>query len=149
MEKAILIAFFLVATSMAYNQALAQEEDIIISPSPEEFADEPAAFYDHELLHHMTTERIRFLQECADKMSSKCGTEISEGLVYDKPVSEACCENVLRIGIDCHEGLMSFVFATYELKDVADEIFPRSKKIWNQCVRTTAARIGAPIAYET
>ncbi|ESQ30135.1 hypothetical protein EUTSA_v10012072mg [Eutrema salsugineum] len=147
MEKAFLITF-LVATSMVYNQALAQEEEI--SLSPEQYADVPAALaYDHELLHKMTIQRIRFLEDCTNKLSPKCGMEMTEGLVNDKPVSGECCEDILKIGIDCHQGLMTFVFSTYELKDVAYEILPRSKKIWNHCVQTTAARIGAPIAFET
>ncbi|VVB00385.1 unnamed protein product [Arabis nemorensis] len=54
-----------------------------------------------------------------------------------------------HIGKDCHEGLMNLAFSTYELKDIANEILPRSKKIWNQCVQTTAAMIGAPMSLET
>ncbi|VVB00387.1 unnamed protein product [Arabis nemorensis] len=145
MEKAILI-MFLVATSMAY-QTLAQEEEI--SPSPQQFVDVPAAVYDHELLSHMTTQRVRFLQDCSDKLSSKCGIEMTEGLVNDKAVSEECCKDILKIGRECHEGLMNLVFSTYELKDIANEILPRSKRIWNQCVQTTAARIGVPFTFET
>ncbi|KAL1195277.1 Protein DOWN-REGULATED IN DIF1 11 [Cardamine amara subsp. amara] len=147
MEKAILITF-LIATSMVYK-TLAQDEDL----SPiylDSYADVPTATaYDHKLLDHMTLQRIKFLQDCDDKLSSKCGIEMTEGLVNNKPVSEECCENILKIGRDCHEGLMDFVFSTYELKDVANEILPRSKRMWNTCVRTTAARIGAPIAFET
>ncbi|CAN8288178.1 unnamed protein product [Cochlearia groenlandica] len=146
MEKAMLIAF-LVATSMAYNQALAQEEDL--SPYPQDSADVPAANYDHELLQHMTTQRIRFLQHCSDKLSSKCGMEMTKGLIKNKPVSENCCEEILKLGRDCHEGLMNFVFSTYELKDIRNVILPRSKMIWNQCVVTIGARIGAPLAFET
>lgn len=147
MEKAILITF-LITTSMVY-QTLAQDEDL--SPiSLDSYADSPTAtVYDHELLHHMTLQRIKFLHDCDDKLNSKCGIEMTERLVNNKPLSEECCENILKIGRDCHEGLINFVFATYELKDVAYEILPRSKHMWNTCVRTTAARIGAPLAFET
>lgn len=149
MEKAILITF-LIATSMVY-QTLAQEEEISPISSPESLAYEPAAAYeyDYELLDHMTTQRIKFLQDCSDRLSSKCGVEMADGLIDEKPVSEECCKNFLKIGRDCHEGLMTFVFATYELKDVAYEILPRSKRMWNKCVLTTAAKIGAPLAFET
>ncbi|CAA7013780.1 unnamed protein product [Microthlaspi erraticum] len=149
MKKAILITF-LVATSMAYNQALAQEEYDEISPSPQEYLDVTAAVnYDHELIQHMTPQHLGFLRACTEKLLSKCGIEIPEGLVKDKPVSVECCENMMNIGIDCHKGLMDFVFTTYELKDVASEFLPKSKRIWNQCVQTTASRIGAPVAFET
>ncbi|CAA0290605.1 unnamed protein product [Arabidopsis thaliana] len=149
MEKAILITFLIATTSMVY-QTIGQEEEI--SPiSPESLAYEPAAAYeyDHELLSHMTTRRIKFLQDCSDKMSSKCNVEMTEGLIDGKPVSEDCCVKFLKIGRECHEGLMTFVFATYELKDVASAILPRSKRMWNKCVETTAAKIGAPLAFET
>ncbi|CAA7013782.1 unnamed protein product [Microthlaspi erraticum] len=148
MEKAIFMTF-LIATSMAYNQALAQEEDDI-SPSPQQSLDFAAAVhYDHELLDHMTTQHLRFLEDCSDKLSSKCGIKLTEGLAEDKPMSVECCENVLKIGIDCHKGLMDFVFTTYELKNKANEFRPKSKRIWNQCVQTIGSRIGVPIAFET
>ncbi|XP_010462149.1 PREDICTED: uncharacterized protein LOC104742796 [Camelina sativa] len=149
MEKTILITFLLIATTSMVSQTLAQEEEEIIPMSSLAYEPTAAYEYDHELLHHMTTQRINFLQDCSDKMSSKCGVEMAKGLINDKPVSEECCENFLKIGRDCHEGLMNFVFATYELKDVANEILPRSKKMWNKCVQTTAPKIGAPLAFET
>ncbi|XP_010462150.1 PREDICTED: uncharacterized protein LOC104742797 [Camelina sativa] len=148
MEKTILITFLLVATSMVY-QTLAQEEEEIIPVSSLAYEPTAAYEYDHKLLHHMKTQRINFLKHCSDKMSSKCGVEMTKGLIHDKPVSEECCENILKIGRDCHEGLMNFVSATYELKDVANKILPKSKMMWNKCVQTTAAKIGAPLAFET
>ncbi|CAN8321617.1 unnamed protein product [Cochlearia groenlandica] len=152
MKKAILITF-LIATSMVYsNKALAQEVEEDISPSPEQYyAGVPAAIYDYGLLHdHMTTRRVRFLQDCTAKLTSDCGMEITKGLIKDDDtVSEDCCKDILKMGRECHQGLMNFVFSTYELKDLANEILPRSKKIWNQCVVTIGASIGAPIAYES
>ncbi|KAL1191769.1 Protein DOWN-REGULATED IN DIF1 11 [Cardamine amara subsp. amara] len=147
MEKSILITFF-IATLMVY-QTLAQDKEI--SPiSLDSYADVPTATaYDHELLRHMTLKRIKFLLDCDDKLSSKCGIEMTKGFYNNKPVSEECCENILKIGRDCHVGLMNLALATYELKDLAYEILPRSKQMWNTCVRTTAARIGAPLAFET
>ncbi|EOA37587.1 hypothetical protein CARUB_v10011939mg [Capsella rubella] len=146
MEKTVMIAF-LMATSMVY-QTLAQDDEITPTSSFA-YGPSPSYEYDQELLHHMTAKRIKFLQDCSHNMSSKCGVEMTKGLINDKPVSEKCCMEFLKIGRDCHQGLMNFVFSTYELKDDAIEILPRSKKMWNTCVQSTAAKIGAPIAFES
>lgn len=100
------------------------------------------AVYDHVLVHHMTTQRIRFLQDCTEKLSFKWGIKMTDGLVNDKTMTEGCCKNILMIWRECHhEWLMNLIFSTYELKNIGYEVISRSKVTWDQCVQTTASRI--------
>ncbi|XP_010498390.1 PREDICTED: uncharacterized protein LOC104776077 [Camelina sativa] len=138
-------------------------EDVAMSPTDFEFyvetpdeapfeeADSPAMKYDTELIHHYSHKQLDFLRGCAEKPSSKCGDTIFKNLVDETtstPITDECCRDILKIGRDCHLGIVKVLFSTYEYKDIASKAIPRSKQTWNDCVRRVGSNIGAPVSLE-
>jgi len=136
-------------------------EDVAISPSsdfdyveapdeaPFEEADSPAMEYDRELAHHYSDKQLKFLEACSEKPSSKCGNEVFKNMLNETmPITEECCRDILKMGKDCHLGLVKLIFATYEYKNIASKGIPKSKQTWNECVHRVGSKIGAPVSFE-
>ncbi|EOA14927.1 hypothetical protein CARUB_v10028270mg [Capsella rubella] len=137
-------------------------EDVAMSPSdfeiyvesPEEApfdeADSPAEEYDRELAHHYSHEQLEFLAACGKKQNTKCGDEVFKNMLVDTPqITDECCRDILKIGKDCHLGLVKIIFTTYEYKSYASKGIPKSKQTWNDCVRRVGSNIGAPVSLES
>ncbi|XP_002882760.2 uncharacterized protein LOC9318826 [Arabidopsis lyrata subsp. lyrata] len=137
-------------------------EDVAISPTsdfdiyvespdeaPFEEAGSPAMEYDMELAHHYSHKQLDFLQACAEKPSVKCGDEVFKNMLDETtPITDECCRDILKMGKDCHLGLVKIIFATYEYKNIASKGIPNSKQTWNDCVRRVGSKIGAPVSLE-
>ncbi|AEE32170.1 ECA1 gametogenesis family protein (DUF784) [Arabidopsis thaliana] len=137
-------------------------KDVAISPSskfdiyveapgeaPFEEADSPAMEYDRELAHHYSHKQLDFLEACSEKPSSKCGNEVFKNMLDETvPITDECCRDILKIGKDCHLGLVKLIFATYEYKNKASKGIPKSKQTWNECVFRVGSKIGAPVSFE-
>ncbi|KAG7543179.1 Prolamin-like domain [Arabidopsis thaliana x Arabidopsis arenosa] len=150
MAKSLLMVM-LVSIVMFYmaRPIFSQEvhEDVVISPTPFEEANSPAMEYDMNLPHYSQKE-IDFLKACVEKPSSICGGEIFQNVLDEKNlVTDECCRDILKIGKDCHLGLIKIIFSSYEYKNIAS--IPRSKQTWNDCVRRVGSKIGAPVSFET
>ncbi|CAH2053969.1 unnamed protein product [Thlaspi arvense] len=137
-------------------------EDVSISPSmdfdlylesPDEApieADSPAMEYDMELAHRYSYKQLDFLQNCLQKMSSKCGDEIFKNMMDETAqiLTNECCLDLLKLHKDCHLGLAQIIFSTYEFKDIASKAIPKSKQTWNDCARRVGSQIGVPVSLE-
>ncbi|XP_010520656.1 PREDICTED: uncharacterized protein LOC104799715 [Tarenaya hassleriana] len=124
-------------------------EFIIEVPDVEpELVNPPAQAYDSELFSHYSPERLKYLHDCSEKSSSKCGDEVLRNAIRDSPVSRDCCVDLLKLGKECHLSLIQLVFSTYEYKDMASKGVPKSKQTWNMCVNMVGSEIGAPVSLE-
>ncbi|KAL1199663.1 Protein DOWN-REGULATED IN DIF1 11 [Cardamine amara subsp. amara] len=134
-------------------------EDINISPisefdihveAPEPYiADSPEAKYDVVHAPHYSQKQLKFLEDCAQKSTTKCGVEVFENMVDETThVTNECCRELLKLGKDCHLGLVQIIFATYEYKNIASKAIPESKHTWNTCVRQVGSQIGVPVSLE-
>ncbi|ESQ48836.1 hypothetical protein EUTSA_v10022160mg [Eutrema salsugineum] len=171
MAKSLLmvsILVFLIASpifSQEIDQQYPQElpDDVNISPSPDfdilvespdegPEADSPAAKYDMELVHHYSYKRLDYLQNCLQKLNSKCGDEIFKNMLDETTTQilkdECCRQLVVKLGKDCHLGLAQIIFSSYEYKNIASKAIPKSKHIWNECARRVESQTGVPVSLE-
>ncbi|CAA0395071.1 unnamed protein product [Arabidopsis thaliana] len=149
MAKSLLMVMF-VSIVMFYMACpiFSQEihEDVAISPTPFEEANSPAMEYDMKLPHY-SQKVFDFLETCAEKPSSICGGEIFQNVLDATTlVTDKCCRDILKIGKDCHLGLIKIFFSSYEYKNIAS--IPRSKQTWNDCFRRVGSKIGVPVSIE-
>lgn len=142
-----------------YSQDL--PEDVNVSPTsdfdiyveaPDEApyeADSPAAKYDMTLAHRYSHKQLDFLQNCLQKTTTKCGDEVFKNMLDETTqMTNECCRELLKLGKDCHLGLVQIIFATYEYINIASKAIPRSKQTWNTCVRQVGSQIGVPVSLE-
>ncbi|CAN8270106.1 unnamed protein product [Cochlearia groenlandica] len=134
-------------------------EDVAMSPNseldiyfetPDEspYADSPATKYDEELMDRYTEKQLIFIEKCIQKTNNKCGDEVFKDMLNDEKVSDECCLYLLKLGKDCHVGMVRVIFSTYEYKHLASKAIPKSKETWNSCVRRVGNKISVPVSLE-
>ncbi|KAK4795808.1 hypothetical protein SAY86_028134 [Trapa natans] len=75
------------------------------------------------------------LNECKRKMGLQCGNVDSIYLLgRGTPYSDDCCDKLIEMGLDCHNGVVS-KHLVGKPQEYIDEIFTKSDWIWNHCLR--------------
>ncbi|CAH8254810.1 unnamed protein product [Arabidopsis lyrata] len=150
MAKSLLMVMIVSVVMFYMNRPIFSHEiDPDSQEVPKDVAISPAIEYDMEISHHYSHKQLDFLEACADKPSTKCGNEVFKNMLDETtPITDACCRDILKMGKDCHLGLVQIIFATYEFKNFSSKGIPKSKQTWNDCVRRVGNKIGAPDSFE-
>ncbi|OMO62134.1 hypothetical protein COLO4_33207 [Corchorus olitorius] len=82
----------------------------------------------------------RFLEECTKKLSRKCGEMAVTSILQGSATTAACCREVVGIGKNCHDDMIKFFVSLPELHLKASDIYPKSDRVWNRCVKAAASK---------
>lgn len=102
------------------------------SPSaeqPSRNASEPSSHQSDE----ESSERQRFLEECARKMNEKCAKEIVMAVFEDKKVSRKCCIKVVNMGNKCHHEMIKRLKKIHLHHLKPKKITSKSEKVYKRC----------------
>ncbi|CDY08470.1 BnaA05g27060D [Brassica napus] len=141
MAKSLHIAMFVsIVMFFTSNSISSQKIDQYSQEAPGDVKISPTSDFDIYFEHHYTDKQFRFLEVCAQKLtSSHCGDVLFKNMVGEgTPVLLAeCCAELLKIGKDCYLGTAQVILSTYEYRNIASKAIPKSKQTWNDCVRLT------------
>ncbi|KAL7135724.1 hypothetical protein ABFS83_11G116900 [Erythranthe nasuta] len=81
----------------------------------------------------------KFLQECENKMTDKCGNEVMEVVLEKKRknVDKGCCSKLMTMGYDCHqEMLLRLEHLATKISDKSG-VKKRGHQMWKHCEKIT------------
>ncbi|OMP06011.1 hypothetical protein CCACVL1_01754 [Corchorus capsularis] len=82
----------------------------------------------------------RFLEECTKKLSRKCGEMVVTSILEGSATTAACCREAVGIGKNCHDDMIKFFVSLPELQLKGSDIYPKSDRVWNRCVKAAASK---------
>lgn len=101
---------------------------------------------------NVTLEFAKFLVTCEEVMPNAHCVKQVFGYYYDDQyfVDKECCLELIDMGKECHVALVNIIFSMREFKDDAPLGIPKSKEIWNKCVKLYGGQLAkAPSSFES
>ncbi|KAK7301241.1 hypothetical protein RJT34_12102 [Clitoria ternatea] len=82
-----------------------------------------------------STYEKNYLEDCAGKLHSNCGSQIYYGTFFGNvTISNDCCHSLVHdLGKPCNDKLTKFVVRSPQYKQNETQILYRSNKIWTDC----------------
>ncbi|KAL6503811.1 hypothetical protein OROGR_025734 [Orobanche gracilis] len=84
------------------------------------------------------------IDECLQKMPEVCGEQMFSGIIgiHDNvmtAVSDSCCEDLVKIGEECHQKILNATLIAPEISDrEREDIKKRDGNIWAHCSKFAA-----------
>nr|XP_016492095.1 PREDICTED: uncharacterized protein LOC107811647 [Nicotiana tabacum]XP_033513997.1 protein DOWN-REGULATED IN DIF1 11-like [Nicotiana tomentosiformis] len=91
-----------------------------------------------------SSQRQRFLEECARKMNEKCAKEIVMAVFEDKKVSRKCCIKVVNMGNKCHHEMIKRLKKIHLHHLKPKKIKSKSEKVYRKCQKIAKKHSSSP-----